>query len=374
VTYSEVDGWDVELTVSDFDESRLMGDFGTLRVSGGAASPTGSQAANAQSHHDTLFIRSTFVALPLFNGLALCLARLDSVNWVPRTTSPSCIFCGSTQRITREDVISRWIDRTLPRSTSTTRLTHTRHSVRNGKSRVVFRRFRQTRAVHDVRNVCGDCNSQWMSRLESEVQQCLSPMLFGAPCTLDRAEQESIATWLTLKAMVLDADPDRDLEPVFEQADRDALRISRTIPTGLELYLIKYVGRLMFYTRVFGGIGDYPCIRILILGRLLAMIAYSPGGDYQSATPGPTGITLGASGIALIGSDVTPEYKMKIHPVVDETASWPPKDCDDDNLLEVVLPSRARFNPSFWTIQSSWIEQIHALGEDARSHFPTGQP
>lgn len=53
---------------------------------------------------------------------------------------------------------------------------------RIGRELGVRRPFRQT-----VRDVCGDCNHGWMSRLEVVAQRVLTPFILGQPGQIEAA-------------------------------------------------------------------------------------------------------------------------------------------------------------------------------------------
>jgi hypothetical protein len=116
----------------------------------------------------------------------------------------SCVFCGHVP-LTREHVFPQWVVpllETLGQPRSATRITdHDEH-------------------VHDIwntstidfkaRKVCGDCNSGWMSSLETAVMPILTPLvLTTAPQTFTQEEAVTLATWVAktaLTASLLHAD------------------------------------------------------------------------------------------------------------------------------------------------------------------------
>jgi hypothetical protein len=53
-----------------------------------------------------------------------------------------------------------------------------------------------------VKCVCDKCNSGWMSDIEGKAQASLTPMFLDQSVVLDSANQNAIATWLGLKAVV----------------------------------------------------------------------------------------------------------------------------------------------------------------------------
>jgi hypothetical protein len=54
--------------------------------------------------------------------------------------------------------------------------------------------------------VCEECNTGWMSRLETAVIPILTPIIKGSFCAITPDRRRLIAEWLTLKTMVLEHD------------------------------------------------------------------------------------------------------------------------------------------------------------------------
>jgi hypothetical protein len=53
-----------------------------------------------------------------------------------------------------------------------------------------------------VRCVCGPCNEGWMSAIESNARPSVGAMMRGEVLTLSNADQEKVANWLGLKAII----------------------------------------------------------------------------------------------------------------------------------------------------------------------------
>jgi hypothetical protein len=84
-----------------------------------------------------------------------------------------------------------------------------------------------------LRLPCEACNNGWMSTCETAAKPHLIPMITGGSCTLNADAQRAVATWCVMKAMLAECDkPDLAVCP---QADRDAMRTTRTIPDYFEV-------------------------------------------------------------------------------------------------------------------------------------------
>jgi hypothetical protein len=122
-----------------------------------------------------------------------------------------CIFCERARplvAITKEHVISRWIDLVLTPEVLGPGRSFERTAT--GPDGITTSRSWPTEviAVIEAPLVCGGsadgCNGGWMSGLDGQVKQLLEPMILGNPRTLSPDEQLTIATWAAMKSMVLE--------------------------------------------------------------------------------------------------------------------------------------------------------------------------
>jgi len=108
----------------------------------------------------------------------------------------SCVFCGSTDGLTKEHVFGDWLSRigldlapVVYRAGPLNRI---------GRDLGVPRApFRQT-----VRDVCGRCNGGWMSRLEDIAKIILTPLILGDSGFIQPPDQGAIAAWVQKTALV----------------------------------------------------------------------------------------------------------------------------------------------------------------------------
>jgi len=189
-----------------------------------------------------------------------------------------CAFCEKSTSSDVEHVIGKWLSRLLnPDSTGIFRV-ESQYPARQWKSREVSL---------VTRSVCRDCNSGWMSRLESDVKPILSPMIHGETSQLSLESQKLITTWLLKTAFVVDVQgADVTKESFFTQSERELFRQShRSSPCYWgQACLGRYSGRLVHvlpqHLTFFDEIG-YPrsqayCLS-LVLGPLVAqLLMYRP--------------------------------------------------------------------------------------------------
>jgi len=116
-----------------------------------------------------------------------------------------CVFCGSTGKMTGEHVLGDWLSKIgLPQDPVLHVTGPLNRSPRNIGIRPPFRQ--------KVRDVCGSCNSGWMSDLEGVAGRVLTPMIFGRAGIIEQHEQAAIVQWATktaLVGMLLSSDRDR---------------------------------------------------------------------------------------------------------------------------------------------------------------------
>jgi hypothetical protein len=118
----------------------------------------------------------------------------------------ACVFCGSADTLTGEHVLGKWL------SNIGLDPSPVRHGAgflnRIRRDLGVRPPFRQT-----VRDVCGDCNHGWMSRLEVVAQRVLTPLILGRPGEIEAADRGALAAWVqktALTAMLVSSEEERD--------------------------------------------------------------------------------------------------------------------------------------------------------------------
>jgi hypothetical protein len=119
--------------------------------------------------------------------------------------SGRCIFCGTVGTMTGEDVLGQWLQRIdldqspVPHGTGWLN--------RIGREIGTRPPYRQR-----VRDVCGDCNSGWMSRLENTARRVLTPFILGKAGAAEGPVLGAVAAWAQktcLTAMYVSTPEDR---------------------------------------------------------------------------------------------------------------------------------------------------------------------
>ena len=126
--------------------------------------------------------------------LATITATLTPVTERARNTTP-CVFCGATGSLSREHVIAKWVRKALQITEPVKVYSGTTYVGAAETLAIVFR------------EVCTNCNTGWMERLESAARPVLEPLLLGAaPGTsrvLDPDQQAVLATWAVKTSLLL---------------------------------------------------------------------------------------------------------------------------------------------------------------------------
>lgn len=158
-----------------------------------------------------------------------------------------------------------------------------------------------------VGTVCRDCNSGWMSDLETTASPLLGPLIHGNPKHFDKHAQSIIAAWSTKMAMLMDSITVAPHRPLFYQRGEGiSLRDSLSIPARTFVWFGRYLAIGLSaessgcYYNVPGRIelfGGFVCT--LLIGQLTiqsltirAPEEYSHGAILLNPTPGPWGELL----------------------------------------------------------------------------------
>lgn len=120
-----------------------------------------------------------------------------------------CIFCGGSPTSV-EDVLSDWIGRKLmldkPQPSRPDRVVAAKlrrgHSAFKDEPGNESEWHTTTQPRFLAKCVCETCNNQWMSDIETKAKPSLVEMIEGHSVGLDQAQQEAVAKWLALKALV----------------------------------------------------------------------------------------------------------------------------------------------------------------------------
>jgi hypothetical protein len=128
-------------------------------------------------------------------------AGLDAHRPSPWREPKRCIFCGSSDPLTREHLFSNWTRRFVPRTTKD----YTSVRATSYHDRTDFVLVKRQGDIRDsqIKCVCERvCNNGWMRKLENAARDIMIPLIKGEEVRLTPADQRILAGWAAMKAMV----------------------------------------------------------------------------------------------------------------------------------------------------------------------------
>lgn len=154
----------------------------------------------------------------------------------------TCVYCGRFD-VTKQHVWPDWLVSVLPRDESSNSqqlidISSPTAGLTVIRPQVVIRRGDP--GARKIRNVCGQCNSGWMSRLESAAKPLLTELILGRQVTLDTNAQCALAAWVTMFCITAEY-TDRDHRGI-PAADRAALMTSSRPPESWRIFIGRYRG------------------------------------------------------------------------------------------------------------------------------------
>ena len=218
-----------------------------------------------------------------------------------------------------EHLISEWIDTAFeaPAGWSAVgkpNLTITRH----GLSRTRSVQRLATSLVAD-KSVCIPCNTTWMSAIENDSKDLLTPLIRGHRRTLIPRAQLQIGLWACLKAAVADARPDAVHGGLCSESIRAAIyeRHEPPIDMSVRLAALNEGHAFAFYHLPGVGIGSVgqpltQWVTTFVLGHLVVQILGRTGSILPSVLDqNPTG--------------VHDDRSFTVWPPQSGTMVWPPR-------------------------------------------------
>ncbi len=143
-----------------------------------------------------------------------------------------CIFCGG-QPTTKEHVFSRWTHKLLPQRKPGRARSEIGLQYVDRLDPKIIKLPGQLRDWQ-VKCVCGgtnlSCNNGWMRSIENAAAPILTDMILGKGRRLNLEDQERIATWAILKAMVTSYDNRADVR--IHHTQRRYIMTHKTAPTN----------------------------------------------------------------------------------------------------------------------------------------------
>ena len=160
-----------------------------------------------------------------------------------RRHSGTCVFCGRSGRLTKEDLISTWVGKEIRRlhgdpRTLSIELDANQQGLVSQHQKVVG-----SASSIKLPLVCEPCNKKWMSKIELDASSVLRPTLSGGSVTITPAQQKVIARWATLKALTCDLRRP-NASPVVFPDDLHAFYATRNPAQQFQVWMAEYRGHL----------------------------------------------------------------------------------------------------------------------------------
>ena len=150
-----------------------------------------------------------------------------------------CVFCGARGKLTEEHAFADWLEPYVPfvgRSSHTTSRAVSKLPALSAEDYVETWRKGLLHKRKKLKIVCARCNNEWMSRLQTQAQPVLLPMLQGRwPETISAWDRRGLAAWATMFTMVAEfADPHTQ---TIDFASRERLRLNVSPPDGWYVWI-----------------------------------------------------------------------------------------------------------------------------------------
>lgn len=140
----------------------------------------------------------------------------------------TCAFCPETANLTGEHLWSAWIGKGLGKR----KYTFTRKE-KDG----TVRKWHREELDQKSRLVCGNCNSGWMSRLESETKVFLNDMVLNGSPTVLPSRHIALLAAVAFKNTIIADHMHDNRPPFFTIAERRHFARTLTIPPGVQMWL-----------------------------------------------------------------------------------------------------------------------------------------
>ena len=144
----------------------------------------------------------------------------------------ACIFCGGGN-LTTEDVIPKWLGRLFKRQ-PTLRSLH----LASGRQ---LSRIEGGMVFVVRRVVCRTCNTRWMSQLQDQSKQYLTPMMFDIRTGISAEGQALITAWITMTAILMEWAEHRGTSPFrfYTSAERQRFHDLHVVPGHTTVWLAR---------------------------------------------------------------------------------------------------------------------------------------
>jgi len=243
----------------------------------------------------------------------------------------TCIFCGQHGKSSSEHVIPSWTDPFLSRLPPTgerpggKRMTH--RFTPGPESEVQMREWHNDGPDLRTNAVCEECNTGWLSDLETAVAGLIGPMIVGQPTILQTEDQKATAAWAYKTVLLMQMIRPSGLRVIPTERFRQ-LHDNRRPPSDVRVWLARREGGNAAHdalneVRIAGPDLAVPgFFSLLALGRIVILVA-------GRLVPGPERMR--------IGSDVDSRITVQVWPASSRPTAWPPKEPLEDLSAGTVI-------------------------------------
>lgn len=226
------------------------------------------------------------------------------------------MFCGATANLDREHLWPDWLNKY--RDDATGEQMTVIQSLRGEEEKAWPIKTLNLR----YRGVCENCNSGWMSEIESAAERLIGTMFSGRSIELTPADQLDLARWTVLKAIVFEA---RRRPSVHTPASRREFFRTRLPPPTTRVRATAYKGDetldYLYGTAVMGRWSDKTITRMYCSTFLIGKVVLQAFG-----APIPDDGTLESLGVPR-------KVYVPLFPISIGTLRWPPPLVVDDEGL-----------------------------------------
>lgn len=233
----------------------------------------------------------------------------------------NCGFCGEPG-MTKEHLWSDWMRKVILESRAAGGQKHFKAEIERGGE---AKGYKNPTLEQRIGMPCDKCNNGWMSALENEIKDFMTPMVFrGEKVLLSRERQVALSRWAIKTAMVYEFTSAPEEGKYFSDAERLAFKERFEIPANVWVWTGRYDGVRPMHAilrRAPKG-PEAPIMHSLTFSAnflVLQVFAYR-------ASAGDLGQVAGAT---------KTERLLQLWPVSD-WQSWPPNTTIDDDVLEVL--------------------------------------
>lgn len=270
-------------------------------------------------------------------------------------TQGTCIFCGASN-VTKQHVWPDWLKSVIPHEGSEHTHLITRIDLSMSGEIHISPEIHPTRGpigARKIRKICSKCNSGWMSRLESNSKPLLAQMILGERIVLNPSEQEILARWTMMTAIVAEF-TDVKTQAITPQ-DRISLMNSCAPASKWRVWIGRYSGKEWTQRRYrhWGAL-----MGALIEGQ---KVLFSKTCNMQTSTFVLGSLLIHATSSSVLSSaeldpfdTSTSASLLSIWPPHPNNVEWPPPKIISDSDAAVISDSLSRRRTSLTAKRPSW--------------------